>query len=368
MRIGLLLAAIAVAAAGCQKESEKDQPAAAPLQNPSAPEAATVLSNRPERRVFRDWSVTCDNGAACVAFAPSVQADAGWLRLGLAAESRAAPEVLIGLRPMGQAGVSADAPLVLTIDGRAFTTERLADADIPIGRVAGPDAAAVVRALAAGERAVVSVAGEAAPLSLAGAAATMVWIDERQGRLDTQGALVRVGDQPALTRAPALPQLLAAQPADQTGFGGDDPVLPPAIEALPAVQQCRQETAWNTYVQKAVFSARLGPNQELWAAPCFAGAYNLGFKVFVTGPRGQSPAPVAFPTASGAPTETVVNAEYDPETRVLSAFNKGRGIGDCGIVQSWVWSGRAFVLREEREMRDCGGVPADLWPTLWRTR
>ena len=44
-----------------------------------------------------------------------------------------------------------------------------------------------------------------------------------------------------------------------------------------------------------------------------------------------------------------------------------RLLGDCGIAQRWVWNGRGFALAEQSEMRDCAGVPADLWPTLWRS-
>jgi len=374
MRTLVKAAAVAAAAAamlaGCQRG---DEPAAAPkadppIDNPAAPEAATVLSNRPEQKEFRDWRAACDNGAACVAFAPSTEPDQGWLRLALTPDRGAAPDVRIGLWSPGETGLAPTAPLTLTIDGRSFTTERIADADLPMGRVAGPDATPVVRALASGKTAVIRAGDRSVILSLAGAAATMLWIDERQGRLHTPGALVRVGEQPNLTRAPDLPTVAAGPAADQAGFGGKSPRLPATIEALPAVQSCRKETAWNEYVQKSVTSARLGPNQELWAVPCFAGAYNLGQQVFVTGPGGRDPTPVAFPTASGTPTETVVNAEYDPATRTLSAFNKGRGLGDCGITQRWIWTGRGFVLKQEREMRDCMGVPSELWPTLWRTR
>lgn len=356
-----------VVLAGCQQGT--DEPARpTPPQQQAAPSETPVLSARPESRAFRDWRATCDNGAACTAFAPSTEPDQGWLRLAMASDADAAPDVRIGLWSPGEEGLAPAAPLTLTIDGRAFVARRIAGADLPTAQIAGSDAMAVVRALAAGRQAAIVAGSRSVDLSLSGAAAAMLWIDERQGRLDTPGALVRTGDQPRRALAPDLPTVAPGPAVDQAGFGGEAPTLPAAIEALPSVKACREETAWNPYVQKAVTSARLGPDREMWAVPCFAGAYNLGQQVFVTGPGGRDPAPVAFPTASGAPTDTVVNAEYDPGTRTLSAFNKGRGLGDCGIAQSWVWTGTAFVLKAEREMRDCAGVPSDLWPTLWRTR
>lgn len=357
------LAATAALLAACDRE-ETLAPEAAPA---TSAEAATgvILSARPEQRRFRDWRAACDNGAACFAFARSSEPDAGWLRLSVAAEADATPDVVIGLSP-GADGLSSTTPLVLTIDGERFTTRRI-DAEAPMGRLAAADAMTVVRAAAAGTSAAISAGGQSARLSLAGASAAMLWIDERQGRLETAGALVRVGDRPASARAPALPRVAAAPAVDQAGFGGEDQALPAAIEALPAVKTCRQETAWNDHVQRAVLSARLGPDRELWAVPCFAGAYNLGLAVYVTGPGGRDPVAAALPTAEGRTKNTVVNADYDPETRSLSAFDKGRGLGDCGVVRRWVWNGRGFALAEETEMRECAGVPRDLWPTLWRS-
>jgi hypothetical protein len=68
------------------------------------------------------------------------------------------------------------------------------------------------------------------------------------------------------------------------------------------------------------------------------------------------------------PDNSTVNGAYDPKTRTLSAFAKGRGIGDCGSAQTWAWTGDRFVLTQESTMGECAGVPSDLWPVAWRTR
>ena len=126
------LAAAAALLAACDRE-ETLAPEAAPA---TSAEAATgvILSARPEQRRFRDWRAACDNGAACFAFAPSSEPDAGWLRLSVAAEADATPDVVIGLSP-GADGLSSTTPLVLTIDGERFTTRRI-DAEAPMGRLA----------------------------------------------------------------------------------------------------------------------------------------------------------------------------------------------------------------------------------------
>ena len=63
-----------------------------------------------------------------------------------------------------------------------------------------------------------------------------------------------------------------------------------------------------------------------------------------------------------------MNPDYDPESRTMTAFAKGRGIGDCGVDQSWTWTGEAFVLDRERVMSDCFGITSEFWPTTFRSR
>ncbi len=167
------LAATTVLLAACGEREEAATPAVAPVAA-SLAETSVVLSARPEQREFRDWRAACDNGAACFAFAPSTEPDAGWLRLSLAPETDAAPDVMIGLWSPGAEGLSPTAPLVLTIDGERFTTQRVEDADQPIGRVAAADAVKVVRALAAGRGAAISAGSQTVALSLTGASAAML--------------------------------------------------------------------------------------------------------------------------------------------------------------------------------------------------
>lgn len=337
-------------------------PAAAP-----APDTVATLSSAVERRAFRDWKAVCDNGAACTAVAPSVEDGQGWLLIQAAPEPGAIPEIRIGVWTEDAQKAAASAPITLTVDGRAFRTERTADGDIPSARVVSADALAVVRALASGKAATATLNGDRVVLSLSGAAATLLWIDERQGRLDTPGALIRVGQKAVAVQPPALPQVAAAPAVAQGAFGDSGQILPKSLTVLPAVRTCLNDSA-SPDVRDAVFSAKLGARQELWAVPCGAGAYNLSYAIYLTGPNGQNPVRAALPQADGATTADLVNAGYDPGARTLSAFNKGRGVGDCGIAQTWVWTGQAFALTQERSMEDCIGLPPDAWPVAWRAK
>jgi len=368
----LAAAGLAALAASCGRgEGDRKAPPTPPASGTpvvAAPsEPAVALSAKSERKTFRDWKASCDNGAACTAIAPSVVDGRGWLLVRIAPEPTAVPEVLIGVWTQDSEKLAATAPIALKIDGRAFRTERVADTDIPTARVVGAEALGAVRALASGRAATATAGGDVVTLSLSGGSASLLWIDERQGRLDTPGALVRVGQRTASVQPPALPQVAAAPAVAQGSFGDSGQILPKSITILPAARACLADSA-NPSVRDMVFSAKLGPQQELWAVPCGAGAYNISFDLYLTGPDGVGPVRAALPQADGATTASVVNARYDPDSRTLVAFNKGRGIGDCGVAQTWAWTGRAFALVLEQEMEDCIGLPPDEWPVSWRSR
>ncbi|WP_312145772.1 DUF1176 domain-containing protein [Brevundimonas sp.] len=356
LRSLLLTASAALAVGACDERTSGDSAAleTASATSPAySADAATPV--RPETRKFRDWLAVCDNGNACSAFGPAASSG-GWIRVTLDAGPAARPQVHAGLvdRAAGPEG------LTLSVDGQRFALTMESDS---VGRIQDPTPG-LIDALAKGRR--LSL-GDDVALSPSGAAAALLWIDERQGRLGTAGALVRRGATPAssVPAAPALPRVVSALAVAQTNLPSR--TLPAAFEARADVKQCRADTAYSPTFQSNVTVDRLAADQELWGVPCFSGAYNFGLRYFVTEPNGANPQPVRFPT-SREPADEVVNGEYDPTSRTLTAFNKGRGVGDCGIASVWAWTGRDFALVSESEMRECWGVPADLWPSTWRSR
>lgn len=60
------------------------------------------------------------------------------------------------------------------------------------------------------------------------------------------------------------------------------------------------------------------------------------------------------------------HSSFDPKTQTLTAFNKGRGIGDCGTEEAWVFDGNTFRLAELKLMSECKGVGAEDWPVVYR--
>lgn len=362
---GACLAAVALAACG-----PADGPAAAsaPSRTASVENAAAASGARSESRKFRDWLAVCDNTNDCVAFGPASEGT-GWVRVGSAPGSDGRRTVSVGFWPSSGEGLTG--PITLTLDGGNHVAAPVAGAHDPLGAAEVPadDASAVASGLAAGRTLTLAAGDETVAISLSGASAALLWIDERQGRLDTPTALVRKGRRAASSvPGPApTPRVVAAPPIAQTGFGDSGRTLPPALEAVAAVKACRAETA-DSAVSNEVMSARLDASTELWAVPCFAGAYNVGHDWYLTGPGGGNPRAVRLASASGETGAGAINGGYDAGTRTLSAFSKGRGIGDCGTASTWTWTGRSFALSAESEMTECWGVPADFWPKTWRTQ
>ena len=374
-RLMAAVAASALALAACgdkdaAKKPAATQVAAAVAAAPVAPAPALQITS--ETKTFRDWSVTCGNDGTCWAFGFTSGNNGGWVRIALAPGPDARPQVVFGYWPDSDAKGSAR--IGLTIDGRNFAAD-LNDAsedDAPIGQIPG-DARPVIDALAQGK--VMTVRGVSTQdISLHGAAAALLWIDEKQGRLDTPTALMRRGEKPASTVpiAPPLPTVTPAPSADQSGFGDQNQTVPAALRSRTEVGTCLKESVVPD-VSDMVMSARLDARTELWAVPCGSGAYNVTHHWYVTGPGGRDARPAILLGTSGpadntSPDNWTVNGQYDPGSRTLSAFAKGRGIGDCGTLQTWTWTGQRFVLKEESTMGECAGVPSDFWPVAWRTR
>ncbi|MDO9609105.1 MAG: DUF1176 domain-containing protein [Brevundimonas sp.] len=370
------LAASALAVAGCGDKDAAPKavsPQAPASSTPPAAAPAPVLQTRSETRQFKDWRVTCGNDGSCWAFGFAPEFAAGWVRIALQPGPDARPEVSFGYWPDGDAPASRQ--IGLTIDGRTFAATLSDDGDsqAPIGLIRN-DVGPVIDAMAQGKAMAVRGASTQA-VSLNGAAAALLWIDEKQGRLGTTTALIRRGDRPAsaVPVAPPLPTVTVAPAIDQAGFGDQGQTVPAALRTRTEVGNCLKESGMPA-VSDMVMSARLDARTELWAVPCGAGAYNLTHNWYLTGPGGRDPRPVALVGTGGLGSDpawadnATVNGAYDPKTRALSAFAKGRGIGDCGTLQTWAWTGDRFALTEERSMGECAGVPSDMWPVAWRTR
>lgn len=318
------------------------------------------------QKSFADWSATCDNLNTCVAFVfPQDHGDPAWLRLERGGEAGAPVAIVIAL-PAEETPGAGGGPWTLTVAGQQAigpTTLTPVEDDTGYWRAAIPLSSAHEVAVALREGSSLTLTRPDRPplvLSLKGAAATMIWIDEQQGRIGSPTALSRAPGPPSAMVVPAAPVIRVGPAVNQAGL----PTVVPA-SVMAAIGECEEPEI----AAGEALIARLAPGVVLYAPVCSKGAYNRIHYLAIADERGRGARPLRLPQAPGSAEATTTeawNLHYDPASRTLVAFAKGRGLGDCGGEDQWIWDGGAFQLLVSRVMGDCRGVPFDDWPTLYR--
>lgn len=110
-------------------------------------------------------------------------------------------------------------------------------------------------------------------------------------------------------------------------------------------------------------SYELAVDRVLLQVPCTFGAYNRVYAFFIQSSEGLQVLTFARPEAVvnySEPRESVkrvqfvgisaremlVNARYDPQTKMLTEFSLGRGLGDMFQATRWVYAEQDFQLLE----------------------
>lgn len=315
---------------------------------------------------FRDWTAVCDNLDACVAFAfPKDESEIAWLRLERAGDAGAPVAIVIAIYAEDDPDVGGG-PWTILVDGRPVAgLGVLSPVQDGTGfwRAEVPAANGRALALAARDGSALTVSRRGRPpvsLSLSGGAATLLWIDEQQNRLGSPTALSRATGTPSAIVVPPAPVIAAGPAITQTGLPG---AVPPSV--MKVVGDC--EDMADREVQPLI--ARLAPGVVLFAPVCSLGAYNAVHGLVLADEAGRNPRAISLPLPAGADQASIsdpMNLDYDPDTRILASFAKGRGLGDCGDELQWIWDGKAFQVLSMQVMPVCRGVPGDDWPTLYR--
>ena len=329
--------------------------------------ASAAAAGAQEVKHFKAWTAVCDNLKTCSALGYTEDGtdNDAFIRLSRAAGPGASPMVSLGLDPSS----SDKAPLSwrVGVDGATpagLEAVAMKDVDgVLRARLSPAQSAALASALRNGTQLSLSGGGVRVSIGLSGSSASMLWIDDRQGRVGTVTALAARGPKSA-SAVPAAPPAPVVRPAPAVSQAGLPAKLPKAILASPRLKDCDSEDA----LSQDPLIARLGPGQVLWGAPCSAGAYNLLSVLFVADEAGRGAREITAPDAQAADPnadDELMNLDYDAKTRMLTSFAKARGLGDCGSQASWVWDGKAFRLLDETVMPDCKGVTSDDWPSLY---
>ncbi len=331
---------------------------------------------------FRDWLAACDNLRNCSAFAVNSESDnaAAYLRIerGGAADAPVTVTLSVDLRDAKGYTVAFDDHALPGLPTGILVGEEGEGSDYRRITIAkGPAAEALIESMRKAKVIVVTrqraqgkkLESPVSHISMSGAAASLLWIDDQQKRLDTVTALVRRGPKPAsaVPPQPKAPVIVAAPPAKAKAPQKPSPAL------LARGRKLCDEDDKSSQLEDV---SPLGEGQFLYQFTCpdSSGAYNF-MHVFLIGPagnvKGLSPATFKRPAGMGnggndGPASGLINPSFDPETMTLSSFNKGRGIGDCGVEEEWVWTGKSFELALERTMGECKLIPMDDWPVTFR--
>lgn len=315
-----------------------------------------------------DWAVGCDNLLQCEAIALQPEAGGGEGDPLLLQIVRAGgPKGEAKLRVSGLSSLPPEMALVVNGSEIARLMVKADEAEIR-----GAEALRAVQAMASAATVEVRVAGRrnrALPallsLSSAGLEESLRFVDTRQGRTGTPSAFVARGTaaETVIPLPPAIPVV---------------PQMPsPDADAAPGLTPAEMVVARRLAVCDGMLMAdgvpelfSLDADAALLLLPCEAGVYNVSaVPLIARGKLGERSLAIArfdfAPGFTGEPGKPplVVNALWDARRGVLSSLAKGRGVGDCGASENYVWDGATFRLIESRAMHVCRG--AWEWIRLW---
>ncbi|CAN5409120.1 DUF1176 domain-containing protein [soil metagenome] len=330
------------------------------------PARAVSAGPRPASlQTYKDWTIGCDNGGRCEAVSllpPTADFSTSSITLGVVREQGPDAQVEVWLR---HADDQLGGTVGFYVDGRKVGTARVVSDE---ARVRGPQASALAVTAAHGTMMEIKQGDRTVGrLSLAGSAAALRYMDARQGRAGTTTALIASGnlDIPALREAPVLPEIRRA-------------IVPPGLKSVALWREELIRAGKQSGCSREVDGTReaeeypLSKAQTLVLIPCGAGAYNFSsvpmIATGVVGRRTFTPARFDFqPGWSEDPAmPMLVNASWDVKLSQLSSFAKGRGVGDCGGSEAYIWDGTMFRLVEAKAMGECRG--AWHWITTWRAK
>jgi hypothetical protein len=332
---------------------------------------AFALSASPEPKGFRDWMAGCDNLKSCTALSvPSDGIDTiAYLRLERPAGPDGAVRLVLRLRGEWQKPPLA---VALKLDGAAFPAGGkampvTADSDLATVTFQASETAAFIEAARKATKLSVAAPGVTAEVSLSGAVAALLWIDEQQGRLNTPSALIRKGSGTNVPPvAPALP-VITAKPASGTLSQKDGKALATALRKQIAQRNPDQcEDGEMTTKHDAAWP--LDDKRSLVSLTCSLGAYNASNAFWIVENGSVAGArPVEFPWGDDSEKNVLVNGAFEPKTGRIDYFARGRGIGDCGAMGGYAWTGTSFALTGFSMMGECRSIGSDDWITLFRS-
>lgn len=329
---------------------------------------SAIVDAKPQlgaQKFFQDWAVACDNRLACEAV--SLQPEKGsfeGLSLSLTRASMTG-DIIITLGGFE----SQSGRYRIMIDNRVFDTGAITNAGLEPISVTGTDALRLARALAKGNKLVLrnGKGAELGKISLNGSQAALQHIDKIQNRAKTKTALASAGSKNLRVKWMPMP-VITAQRIVPSKTIPDAASMVSLVEASP----CKEERYGVTEDTAYSLGNIDGAARALVMISCGAGAYNYAYAAYIGTEEANGKwhfAPAQFDYGDTVRSiddsvQLLVNADWDEATQMMSSYAKGRGPGDCGNAQRYVWDGVQFRLISASGMEQCRGSLE--WLTLWQ--
>lgn len=329
---------------------------------------AEAWINPPVQKVFKNWQVTCNNVNDC-----DVRNTDEALRIIL--KRQAGAEAVPSLIFLQSGERKAEG---IWLDGKAWSSPlqispSQSSDDFQVG--GSNSLADIQKWLQASKNASsLALAPDAEAISLAGLSAALLLVDERQGRLNNQTALLKVGDQ-APSQVPPRPTPAA--------FNFPIPAVVPLTNAAELVDgaiaandkllnqlQCSQDedTRARSYAEP------LNDSQALVLVNCGRGDFKTLNVLFISSrdnPKQTQRLTLPLPLngIDGKPmTETMfAQGGYDSAIGHLYFSDRGNETANCGNNGGWIYDGKVFHLARFKNQPACQGALTIDWPSVWVT-
>lgn len=296
----------------------------------------------------KNWELVCDNTNTCRAagYSDGDESTGSVLFTRLAGPGTV-PTGEVTLGDIESDGANPVAALTLWINDKSIGAVKAAADDT--WRLSEDQTRAVISAVKGSSR--VEFRGGPSPFVLSGdgASAVMLKMDDVQGRIGTPGALARKGDKPESSvpvaiPAPVIQAVKVAKAQERPLTAPEIAALKPKLLATLKPDDCdrlQPSADRDEEGEEAITLTPLGDKHAVISALCWRAAYNEGYGYWVIDSALQE-APVLV---------TTLGSDYGEG--VISYSQKGRGLGDCWGMGSWVWDGQTFRQSSEATTGMC---------------
>lgn len=334
----------------------------------SASVQAEEWVNAPVQKVFKNWQVTCNNLNDC-----EVRNNDEALRIIIKRKAGPDAQPSLNFQQWGD-----QKPVGIWLDGKPWhsniniSPSKVSD-DYNAG---GTDKLVDVQQWVQASKNALTITLAPGPeaASLGGLNAALLLVDERQGRLGNQTALLKVGhNQPSVVPARPVPAVLNFPVPKVIPLTNAAELIDGAIAAnlkLLAKESCEPGKEARGFSQ----AVPLNDKQALVLVNCGLGAYQSSSMLFISArdnPQNAKQLTLPLPgnDEDGKPRvmSWFTDVSYDPQAGELYYSGRGRGIADCGDNGGWKYDGKTFHLMHYNNQQSCDGGEPGNWPSVWAT-